>query len=218
MQAYVSFDGDVSACFPIICGVKQGCVLVRCLFNIHFSCVLHHAFRSNVTSVYLHTRFDGGLFNVRRFRARSKFRGTTVTELLFADDAALLVHSAEDLQQLLTRFSASCTDFGLKISVRKTVVMHQEANPTVEESVFTVNGKALEIVDEFCYLGACVTNSVDLSKDITRKIGRAASCFGQLQKRVWKNQGPVIRFWRPVHTPKSAPLFESEIFFNFNAF
>ena len=65
--------------------------------------------------------------------------------------------------------------------------MHQETIPTVEERVFTVNGKTLEIVDETCYLGACVTNSVDLSKDITRRIGRAAFCFGQLQKRLWKN-------------------------------
>ena len=188
MEARVSFDGDVSASFPVNRGVKQGCVLAPCLFNIYFSCLLRHAFSNNKLGVYMHTRYDGGLFNVRRFGAKTKVSPTTITDLLFADDAALVAHSADELQELLNKFAASCAAFGLLVSNSKTVVMCQE--PVVSEvpHVFSVNGKELKCVDEFCYLGATVTNKVSLETDLNRRIGKAAGCFGQLQKRVWKNQ------------------------------
>ena len=44
-------------------------------------------------------------------------------DFLFADDAAIVAHSAEDLQQLMNRFSKACQDFGLTISLKKTQVM-----------------------------------------------------------------------------------------------
>ena len=136
--------------FSIRCGVKQGCVMAPCRFNIYFSSLLHHAFSNSTLGVYLHTRFDGGLFNVKRFRAKSKVSNLTVTDLLFADDAALVAHCAKDLQILLDRFAASCAAFGLTISVSKTVVMCQGA---VEDQLapieVSVSNRKLEVVNEF---------------------------------------------------------------------
>ena len=72
MRGTVQFDGSTSESFPILSGVKQGCVLAPTLFGIFFSVVLNHAFRNNEYGVYLHTRSDGRLFNIRRLKAETK--------------------------------------------------------------------------------------------------------------------------------------------------
>ena len=74
MQGTVQFDGSSSASFPILSGVKQGCVLAPTLFGIFFSLVLSHAFKSSCDGVHLYTRSDGKLFNLARLRARTKVR------------------------------------------------------------------------------------------------------------------------------------------------
>ena len=171
MEAYVSFNGDNSENFSVRGGVKQGCVMAPCLFNIYFSSLLHHAFSNSTLVVYLHTRFDGGLFNVKRFRAKSKVSNSTVTDLLFAHDAALVAHCAKDLQILLDRFAASCAAFGLTISVSKRVVMCQGAveDPTAAIEV-SVSNKKLEVVNEFCYLGSCISIRANMEADLDKRI------------------------------------------------
>ena len=46
-------------------------------------------------------------------------------DFLFADDAAIVAQSVEDLQQFMNRFSKACHDFGLTISLKKIQVMGQ---------------------------------------------------------------------------------------------
>ena len=47
----MSFDGESS--FPIINGVKQGCVLTPTLFGIFFSMMLHYAFKESTDGILL---------------------------------------------------------------------------------------------------------------------------------------------------------------------
>ena len=46
-------------------------------------------------------------------------------DLLFADDAVLVAHSAQDLPTLLSQFSSAWLDLGLTISLKKTKVLSQ---------------------------------------------------------------------------------------------
>ena len=41
-------------------------------------------------------------------------------ELLFADDSALVAHSAEEIQKIVDAFSDASNAFGLKINIKKT--------------------------------------------------------------------------------------------------
>ena len=104
MKGTVVFDGSTSAAFNIRSGVKQGCVL---------AVTLKHTFGPAAEGIYLRTRTDGRLFNPSRLRAKTKVQLRCLRNFLFADDAAVTAHSAEDLQQLMTRFSDACRDFGL---------------------------------------------------------------------------------------------------------
>ena len=95
MSGTVQFDGSCSEPFPVRNGVKQGCVLAPTLFGIFFSLLLNHAFRESDDDIFLHSRSDGGLFNLARLRAKTKVRRVHIRELLFAGDAALTAHTED---------------------------------------------------------------------------------------------------------------------------
>ena len=100
-----SFDKEISEPFKIDSGVKQGCVLAPTLFGIFFSLTFTYAFGTASDGIYLHTRHDGKLFNLKRLRAKTKVTCVLIREMLFADDAALVSHTQEGLQCLMDRLS-----------------------------------------------------------------------------------------------------------------
>ena len=164
--------------------MKQGCVLAATLFCIFFSMLLSYAFKGTEDDIHLYTRSDGKLFNMRRLQAKSKRRKISIKELLFADDAALVAHSESKLQALIDRLQDACEKFSLTISVKKTVVMAQGVkNPPV----IKLNNTPLEVVSKFCYLGSTTTESSTLDDEINTRIGKAATTFGRLTKRAWRN-------------------------------
>ena len=72
-------------------------------------------------------RTDGSLFNLRRFLARTKTIEELITELLFANDCALLVRTEEALKHIVNRFSDAAKNFGLTISLMKTEALYQRS-------------------------------------------------------------------------------------------
>ena len=89
MRATVLDNGDTSNSFPVTNGVKQGCVLVPTLFVMAFAQMLHEASQDNDDGIQLKYRTYGGVFNLRRLKAKTKVKVVTLRELLFAGDCAL---------------------------------------------------------------------------------------------------------------------------------
>ena len=100
MQGTVQYDGNYSKPFEILSGVKQGCVLAPTLFGIFFALMLKYAFGKFTQGIHLHTRSDGKLFNLSRLKAQSKVDKKLIREMLYADDAAVVAHSQDELQAL----------------------------------------------------------------------------------------------------------------------
>ena len=165
MRATVQFSGSRSRDFQINCGVKQGCVLAPSLFAIYFSALLLRAF-PNPSGVLLHTRSSGKLFNLARLRAKTKVHDLLVRELLYADDAALMAYSKVELQNMCDAFASACTEFGLRISISKTVVLGQNIP---QPPTLTINDTVLTVVQKFCYLGSFVADSNSIDAEIRRK-------------------------------------------------
>ena len=184
MKSTVSFDGNTSKPFNIKSGVKQGCVLAPTLFGIFFSILLSYAFQNSTDGVFLRTRHDGKLFNLRRLRAKTKVTRVHLREMLFADDAALASHSIEGLQRLMDCFSSACNEFGLTISIKKTEVMCQD---TSASPAITISGATLAVVDDFKYLGSVISSNMSLDAEISTRIGKAAAVMSKLNTRVWTN-------------------------------
>ena len=184
MHSTVFFDGTTSDPFPVNSGVKQGCVLAPTLFGVFFSVLLRHAFNDCSEGVNIHTRADGGLFNIARLRAKSKVETVLIRELLFADDAALTSHTEAGLQQLVNRFSEACKEFGLTISLSKTNIMRQgiDCQPSI-----SIDGHILDVVDDYVYLGSNISSTMSLDREVTTRIGKAAAVMANLNERVWDN-------------------------------
>ena len=196
MKGTVNFDGSSSEPFEIKSGVKQGCVLAPTLFGIFFSLLLDFAFGRSHEGVLIHSRSDGKLFNISRFRATTKIRKVMIRELLFADDAAFLAHSEEDLQHLVSTFSTACQHFGLTISIKKTKILPQNTPPPT----ISLQNERLENVDEFTYLGSTVTHNLSLERELSIRIGKAATAMNRLKKRVWQNSKLTIKTKMKVYS------------------
>jgi hypothetical protein len=61
-------------------------------------------------------RSDGGFFDLRRLKAKTKLFEALARDCFFADDCALATHSQSDLRELADCISAASRPFGLTIS------------------------------------------------------------------------------------------------------
>ena len=126
MAGSVSVGETITDPFEISHGLKQGCVLAPTLFTLFLGAVLYAASEHLSMGVFIRTRTDGQLFNLPRLRANTKTRGELcIRELLFADDAAIVAHTLEDIKEICKHFEQAATLFGLTISIKKTVTLYQ---------------------------------------------------------------------------------------------
>ena len=140
-------------------------------------------------NIFIRTRFSGSLFNLQRLRASHKVSLAMIRELLFADDAALLAHSEKALQHITACFAEAAEIFGLEVSIKKTVILHQPVNNVMQNRPsISIGDSKLDVVEEFTYLGCVVSADAQLGKDIANRLYKANKAFGGLNKRVWCNK------------------------------
>ncbi|WP_419602576.1 hypothetical protein, partial [Thiolapillus sp.] len=129
-----------------------------------------------------------------------------ITELLLADDRALLAHTEKALQHIINRFSDAAKNFGLNISLKKTEVSYQPP-PRVAYSPphVSIDRTNLNAVEHFAYLGSVISNDATVSKDLDNRLSKASSSFGRLSKRVWQSHSlrlsTKIQVYRVVVVP-----------------
>ena len=144
----LSVVGEVSESFSVTNGVKQGCVLAPTPFSIFLSAMLDEAFRDKGGGVYIQSRQSADLFSVAHF-AKTKTTRILMRELLFADDSALVAHSAEEMQNIVDAFSNASTKFGLKINIKKTEVLYYPNSTKTREEDIMVDGSKLNPILQF---------------------------------------------------------------------
>ena len=202
-RGQVKHNGEFSESFPIVNGVKQGCVLAPTLFAIFFSMMLQEAKEDLHEGIYIRFRTDGSVFNLRRLLAHTKTLERLVLDLLFADDCALLAHTEEALQTAVNRFAQAAKAFGLTISLKKTEVLYQKPpREAYTPPQINIEGYQLKAVEHFTYLGSVISNDATTTKDVDNRIAKASSSFGRLQKRVWQNHS--LRLTTKIQVYKAA--------------
>ena len=148
-------------------GVRQGCILSPILFNIYAERVMREAL----------VDYDGGV----------RIGGLRLTNLRYADDTSLLEGTERHLVQNLENLRAASEKAGLYLHVGKTKLM----TTGVIGDVF-VNGEKVEVVNNFSFLGAHITNDGLCEKEIRRRIGMGKAAMGRLTK-IWKDRGITLR-------------------------
>ena len=114
-------------------------------------------------------------------------------ELLFADDSALVAHSAEEMQNIVNAFSNASNKFGLKINIKKTEMLYQPNCTSTREEDIMVDGNKLNSVLEFNYLGSTISSDGCIGDEIQRRLAKASASFGQLRQRLWNNHHVSMR-------------------------
>ena len=122
----VKCGGGVSSFSPVNTGVRQGCVLAPSLFNTCMDWVLGRV--------------------VEQSHCGASVGNTKITDLVFADDAAIFAESLEVLVMALEALHEEVKPLGLKVSWAKTKV--QVFGGVLDETVQSVHacGEDIEIL------------------------------------------------------------------------
>ena len=97
-------------------------------------------------------------------QARTKIAGRNIN-LKHADDTTLMVESEEEVKSFLKRVKEESEKTGLKLSIQKTKIM--ASSPITS---WQLEGKKVEVVADFMFLGSRITVDSDWTHEIKRPL------------------------------------------------
>ena len=86
-----------------------------------------------------------------------------INNLRYADDTNLMAESKEELKSLLIKVKEESGKVGLKLNIQKTKIM--ASGPITS---WQIDGKTVETVTDFIFLGCQITADGDYSHEIKR--------------------------------------------------
>ena len=92
-----------------------------------------------------------------------KIAGRNINNLRYADDITLMAESEEELKSLLMKVWEGSEKVGLKLNIQKTKIM--ASSPITS---WQIDGKTVETVSDFIFLGSKITADGDCSHEIKR--------------------------------------------------
>ena len=97
---------------------------------------------------------------------------SSLEDLDFADDIALLASRHDHIQEKTNRLSHYANQIGLQINIKKT----QEMRINTTETDITIEGKVGR-VEDFPYLGGVISSADATKKDIKNRLCEARAAF-----------------------------------------
>ena len=128
--------------FKIGKGVRQGCVLLPCLFNLNAEYIMQNA------------RLDESQVGI-------KTAGRNINNLRYADNTTLMAESEEEPKSLLMRVKEESEKAGLKLNIQKTKIM--ASSPITS---WQIEGKKVEAVADLIFLCSGITEDSGCSHEI----------------------------------------------------
>ena len=96
-------------------------------------------------------------------QAGIKIAGRNINNLRYADDTTLMAERGKELKSLLMKVKKESEKAGLKLSIQKTKIM--ASGPITSRKI---DGKTMETVTNFIFLGSKITADGDCSREIQR--------------------------------------------------
>ena len=113
--------------FQIGKGVRQGCILSPCLFNLYAEYTMQNA-------------------GLEEAQAGIKIAGKNINNLRNADDTTLTAKSKEELKDLLMKVKKESEKVGLKLNIQIIKIMGSV--PTIS---WQIDGKTMETVTDYFF-------------------------------------------------------------------
>ena len=98
-------------------------------------------------------------------QAGIKIAGRNINNLRYADDTTFMAESEEELKSLLMKVKKESDKAGLKFNIQKTKIM--ASGPITS---WKIDGKTMETVTDFIFLGSKITADGDCSHEIKRRL------------------------------------------------
>ena len=111
--------------FQIGKGVRQGCILSPCLFNLYAEYIMRNA-------------------ELEEAQVRIKIAGRNIKNLRYADDSTLMAESEEELKSLLMKVKEESEKVGLKLNIQKTKIVASGAITS-----WQIDGETMERVTDY---------------------------------------------------------------------
>ena len=146
-RSKVKWNMETSEMFDNIYGVLQGVVMSRSLFKLYIDDMCQYLGDSTGVTV----------------------GGTLINHLLFADDLVLMSETSIGLQRLIHKLEIYCHRWHMSLNILKTKVMVFNEGSQICRDVanFTFEGKYIEQVDSYKYLGGIISGSQNRFKNIS---------------------------------------------------
>jgi len=122
-------------------GVRQGCMLSPCLFNLYAEYIMRNA-------------------GLEEAQVGIKIAGRNIKKLRYTDDTTFTGESEEELKNLLTKVKEESKKGGLKLNIQKTKIV--ASRPI---TLWQIDG---ETVRRLYFLGSKITADGDCSHEIKR--------------------------------------------------
>ena len=103
-EAIVRTRHGTTDCFQIGKGVRQGCILLLCLFNLYAEYIMQNV-------------------GLDEAQARMRISGGNINDLRYADDTTLMAEREEELRSLLMKVREASEKAGLKLNIQKMKIM-----------------------------------------------------------------------------------------------
>ena len=143
-EATVTTGHGTTNWFQIGKGVRQGCILSPCLFNLY--------------AVYI-MRNTG----LEETQAGIKIARRNINNLRYAEDTTLMAESEEELKSPLMKVKEESEKVGLKLNIQKTNIMSSGSITSWE-----IDGETVET--DFILGGSKITVDGDCSHEIKRRL------------------------------------------------
>ena len=114
--------------FQIGKGVRQGCILSSCLFNLYAQYIMRNA-------------------GLDEAQAAIKIAGRNINNLRYADDTMLMVERKEKPKSLLMKMKEDSKKLALNVNIQKTKIMAFSPITSCQ-----INGETMETVRDY-FLG-----------------------------------------------------------------
>ena len=159
--------------FQIGKGVRQGCILSPCLFNLYAEYNMRNA-------------------GLDEAQAGIKISRRSINNLRYADDTTLMAENEDERKSLLVKVKEESEKVGLKLNIQKTKIM--ASSPITS---WQIDGKTVQTVANFLLGGSKITADGDCNHEIKRwlLLGRKVMTdlvqFISIQQRhYFANKGP----------------------------